>query len=262
MGNAVAADGTLAIQCQSCHGSMSRVGAGTRQGWLDEPACQSCHTGTATHNNGQIRYTTVFDANGQPRVAMDQTFATNPNTPASGHLALSLLDGSRRPPVRGVSRLDARGVPELARQRQRPERWRQGHVGTLVECAPATAASPATVNGGPHGMHPVGQSWVSAHGDAVEGGNASLADCAVCHGADYRGTVLSRAASDRTLTTSFGTRPLWRGFPSGATTATTGRRARTRTRTTRPQRRTGRPRSRPTRPRRSRSSPPTPTVTR
>jgi len=60
MGAAVAADGSMAMQCQSCHGGMRDVGATTRTGWLDEPRCDSCHTGTAVRNNGQIRYTSVF----------------------------------------------------------------------------------------------------------------------------------------------------------------------------------------------------------
>jgi hypothetical protein len=64
-------------------------------------------------------------------------------------------------------------------------------------------------------MHPVGQAWVNAHPDALGGGDATAADCAGCHGADYRGTVLSRAAGDRTLTTEFGTKHLWRGFAVG-----------------------------------------------
>ncbi|MFN2376241.1 MAG: hypothetical protein ABR538_06870, partial [Candidatus Binatia bacterium] len=51
MGGAVATDGTMAMQCQSCHGSMRDVASTTRTGWLDEPTCQGCHTGTATHNN-------------------------------------------------------------------------------------------------------------------------------------------------------------------------------------------------------------------
>ena len=81
MGAAVAADGTLAIQCQDCHGTMSAVAVSNRVGWLNEPVCQSCHTGTATHNNGQIRYTSVFDAQGNLRQAVDQTFATTPDVP-------------------------------------------------------------------------------------------------------------------------------------------------------------------------------------
>ena len=39
---------------------MIDVAAPPRTGWLDEPACQSCHSGTAVHNNGAIRYLSVF----------------------------------------------------------------------------------------------------------------------------------------------------------------------------------------------------------
>ena len=54
MGNAVASDGSMAIQCQNCHGSMADVGRAGRVGWLDEPNCQSCHSGTAVRNSGSI----------------------------------------------------------------------------------------------------------------------------------------------------------------------------------------------------------------
>jgi hypothetical protein len=49
-------------------------------------------------------------------------------------------------------------------------------------------------------MHPVGQSWVSGHPDYAEGNRAQ---CQACHGADSRGTVLSRAQGTRTLTAGF-----------------------------------------------------------
>ena len=62
---------------------------------------------------------------------------------------------------------------------------------------PATPQSPQTVDGGPHGMHPVGAAWVERHPDVAEEGGAQR--CRACHGADYRGTVLSRAKGDRTL---------------------------------------------------------------
>ncbi|HEX7597280.1 MAG TPA: hypothetical protein VF518_03635, partial [Polyangia bacterium] len=44
--------GANAVECQSCHGPMSALAIPTRQGWLNEPACQGCHTGTATSNSG------------------------------------------------------------------------------------------------------------------------------------------------------------------------------------------------------------------
>ena len=84
MGGAIARDGTMAMQCQSCHGGMSAVGSLNRVGWFMEPSCQGCHTGTAMSNNGQIRYTSVFEANGTPRVPLNATFATQPDTPAPG----------------------------------------------------------------------------------------------------------------------------------------------------------------------------------
>ena len=215
MGNAVAPDGTLAIQCQSCHGVMSRVGSSTRQGWLEEPVCQNCHTGTATHNNGQIRYTSVFDVNGEPRVAVDQTFATNPDTPAAGISLYRFSSGHGNLQCEACHGSTHAELPSSHRNDNLQSTALQGHVGTLVECVSCHPSDPTTVSGGPHGMHPVGQSWVDAHPDALDGGNVSIADCAVCHGADFRGTVLSRSASDRTLSTSFGSKFLWRGFEVG-----------------------------------------------
>jgi hypothetical protein len=91
----------------------------------------------------------------------------------------------------------------------------------FVECDSCHGSQPNTVNGGPHGMHPVGKAWVQAHGDAVgEGGNAS--QCTTCHGADYRGTVLSRVKGDRTLSGEFGSKQVWRGFQIGCYTCHRG----------------------------------------
>jgi cytochrome c553 len=45
-------------------------------------------------------------------------------------------------------------------------------------------------------MHPVGAGWVEAHQDQAEG---HLSSCAPCHGADFRGTALSRMFATRTL---------------------------------------------------------------
>jgi hypothetical protein len=93
----------------------------------------------------------------------------------------------------------------------------QGHIGMFVECASCHGSQPNTVNGGPHGIHPVGQAWVQAHGDAVgEGDNAS--QCTACHGADYRGTVLSRVKGNRILSGEFGSKQVWRGFQIGCYT--------------------------------------------
>ncbi len=62
-------------------------------------------------------------------------------------------------------------------------------------------SSSATAAAGPHGMHPIGQGWVSFHHDDIHSDTDHL-KCAVCHGADFRGTVLSRTLGPRTLTAS------------------------------------------------------------
>jgi hypothetical protein len=236
MGNAVAADGSMEIQCQNCHGAMAVVGTAGRKGWLEEPSCQGCHTGTAISNNGQIRFTSVFEPTGQPRVAINPTFATNQNTPdvglsmyrfSSGHggLQCSSCHGSTHAEFPSSHPNDNIANIKL-----------QGHKGVLAECSAChssgtsssgggrtegrrtsgSGSSAATINsatGGPHGMHTVGQQWVSAHPDATE--NSGRARCQACHGVDYRGTVLSRSQADRTLNTEFGQKNFWRGFQIG-----------------------------------------------
>ncbi len=219
MGNAVASDGSLAMQCQSCHGSMSRVGAADRAGWFDEPVCQSCHTGTATHNNGRIRYTSVFSSSGDVRVAVDHTFATDPDTPAPGVSLFRFSTGHGGVQCEGCHGSTHAIYPSSHLNDNLQSIDLQGHVGTLVECATCHGSQPETVSGGPHGMHPVGQSWVGRHEDAAEHDPSA---CRACHGADYRGTVLSRSQADRTLSTEFGTKHFWRGFQIGCYTCHNG----------------------------------------
>ncbi len=82
------------------------------------------------------------------------------------------------------------------------------------------AAEDATVYWNNLGMHPVGQVWVNQHPDAVELGD--LARCPACHGADYRGTAISRTGADRVLHTEFGTKHFWPGFQVGCYTCHIG----------------------------------------
>lgn len=211
MGSAVASDGSRAIQCQSCHGTMSDLRLVTRSGWLDEPSCDDCHTGTATNNNGELRYTSVFDAPGHRRVAVDDTFATTPDVPAApwslyrfstGHGGLQCAachDGTH---AEAPSSQRNDGLKAIALQ---------GHPGVISQCnACHTAGIPPSLAGGPHGMHPIASGWVDHHGDVVEQGG--VAACRTCHGADDRGTVLSRAFTDRSFASDFGVHSFWRGF--------------------------------------------------
>jgi hypothetical protein len=210
MGKAVAPDGSMEMQCQSCHGSISAVGATNRVGWLNEPTCQACHSGDAVSNSGQIRFTSVFGTNGQMRVPANRLFATASNSPAAG---LSLYRYSRGG-HRGLACAACHGsthaeFPTAFRNDNVLSQNLQGHPGMLVECASCHGSSPATTNGGPHGLHPVGQVWQPRHKNASKSGSAT---CQNCHGTDYKGTVLSRMQNDRSIDgEKFGTRAYWRG---------------------------------------------------
>lgn len=201
MGKAVANDGSMSMQCQSCHGSMSQVGSTNRTGWLMEPNCQACHTGTALGNSGQIRYLSVYASNAVVRVPTNALFATNPDTPAPGYslyrfsrghggLACSACHGSTHAEYPTAFRND--NLQSVAIQ---------GHAGVLAECTACHQTSPSTVTGGPHGMHPVGSPWVTSH--TSKAGSA----CRACHGLGYNGTDLSRSFMDRTLRSV----AFWRG---------------------------------------------------
>lgn len=197
MGNAVAEDGSMAIQCQNCHGSMSRVGNRARAGWFDEPTCQQCHTGSATRNGGAIRFTSVFNSDGTPRTAVDPIFATTANTPVSGVSLYRFSAGHGGLQCAACHGSTHAEYPASHANDNLQSIRLQGHVGTVAECnACHTSGVPRTVNGGPHGMHPVGAAWVSDHGDYAENNPGA---CTTCHGADYRGTELSRTFGARTM---------------------------------------------------------------
>ncbi len=213
MGASVAADGTMAMQCQSCHGKMTDVGSSQRTGWLNEPRCDGCHSGTAVKNNGAIRYTSVFQADGTMRQAADATFATNNDTPAAGLSLYRFSTGHGGLQCSACHGSTHAEFPSSHDNDNIQSQTLQGHKGVLAECSACHATTPQTVNGGPHGMHPIGAQWVSSHGSAAEDGRGSA--CRTCHGTDYRGTVLSRSQGDRTFSTGFGTKKFWRGSQIG-----------------------------------------------
>ena len=211
MGSAVAKDGSMEMQCQSCHGQMSTVGASTRTGWLDEPNCQGCHTGTAVVNGGQIRFTSVFDAPGHMRTSGTNTFATTPDAPLAGKSLYRFSTGHGGLLCSACHGSTHAEFPSAGRNDNMQSQQVQGHAGVISDCT-ACHAQPNTVTGGPHGMHPVGQAFVDRHPDIVS--SAGTAQCKACHGTDYKGTVLSRTKGDRALTSKFwtGTRTFYRGF--------------------------------------------------
>jgi len=170
-------------------------------------------------NNGLIRYTSVFDAPGHSRVAVDKTFATSADAPAAGLSLYRFSTGRGGIKCEGCHGSTHAEFPAAHRNNIQSIQH-QGHVGMLAECTTCHGSQPNTVTGGPHGMHPVGQSWVNAHADAVEAGGSAA--CRSCHGADDRGTVLSRAKADRLLSTPFGAKYFWRGYQVGCYTCHLG----------------------------------------
>jgi cytochrome c553 len=85
----------------------------------------------------------------------------------------------------------------------------QGYVAKVTECSVCHTSVPVTPNGGPHGVHTIGQAWVGGHQDYAQG---HLQACAYCHGADFRGTPLSVAKVARTFNVEDGGS---KTFPSG-----------------------------------------------
>jgi hypothetical protein len=207
MGAAVAPDGSAAMQCQSCHGTMSQVGAADRTGWLDEPNCGSCHTGTATQNRGELRYDSVFDeTTGLECEPLLPIFASNPDTPAEGISLYRFSKGHGDLQCSACHGSTHAIYPSAHRNDNLQNTAAQGHAGTRSDCTSChamPAINSATASGGPHGMHPTGTDWIAEHKEYGENNNS----CLGCHGADMRGTPLSRSFSDQTLTFNTGSTP-------------------------------------------------------
>lgn len=218
MGGAVAKDGSMEMQCQSCHGNMSQVGAANRVGWFMEPNCQSCHTGTAASNNGQIRYVSSFETNGAMRVATNLTFATQANQPAPGISLFRFSAGHGGLQCEACHGSTHAEFPSTHRNDNLRNLGAQGHAGMMIECTACHGtmnANATNAAAGPHGMHPLGQTWINNHPDLIGSGAVTRAQCQACHGTNYRGSVLGKAQTTRTVTSKFGTRTYWRGQQVG-----------------------------------------------
>lgn len=218
MGAAIASDGSMAMQCQNCHGNMSRVGDATRVGWLQQPSCQNCHTGTAVQNAGLIRYTSAYTQAGVLRPAVNPIFATNPNQPAAGFDLYRFSTGHGGLYCEACHGATHAEYPSSHRNDNLQSVQVQGHAGVVSECT-VCHNTPAQGLGGPHGLHPLGATWVSEHHDFAEGNGAA---CQACHGANYRGGVLSASQSDWTSSSRYGTKRFWRGFRIGCYTCHNG----------------------------------------
>ena len=197
MGNAKNPDGSNAIDCQSCHGNMSLVGKAGREGWLEEPNCQACHD-TTSSSGSFTRYTSVFSTGTTARTIQDASgrFATNANTPASGISLYRFSKGHGNLQCEACHGSTHAEYPSSHANDNVQSLALQGHIGTIAECSVCHSTVPTTTTGGPHGLHTVGQSWVSQHGNVAEH-NATA--CAVCHGSDYKGGFLSKTSMARSF---------------------------------------------------------------
>lgn len=199
MGNAKKADGTNAIDCQSCHGPMSNVGKSGREGWLDQPNCQQCHDRNGSTSANFVRFNSVFASGTTLRTIVDTKFATNANTPASGISLYRFSKGHGNLQCESCHGSTHAIYPSSHANDNVQSLEIQGHTGTVAECTTCHTTVPSGTSNflkGPHGMHVVGQAAVSAHQNAAE---SNSANCKACHGSDYRGSVLSKTWTARTL---------------------------------------------------------------
>lgn len=195
MGNATNPDGTAAMGCQSCHGNMTNVGNPARVGWLDEPTCQACHFGGK-------RTLSAVDAAGNPIVVTDTRFATNPNVPAAGFSLFRFSKGHGGLQCEACHGPTHAEYPSSHANDNVQSIALQGYAGTIRECSACHASVPLSLKGGPHGMHTIGATWVDKHGDLVE--TSGAAQCAYCHGSDYRGSPLAEIKATRAFKTKSG----------------------------------------------------------
>ena len=185
--------------------------------WATVPACQSCHTGDALdnmglHDNQVIRakdgirllqaYRTNDTLKATPISSTNKRFAENESngnrvlyrfSKGHGGLLCEACHGSTHAewPVQPESGAYVANDNMAAIQLQ-------GHTGKIIECSACHTETLPTSLDGPHGMHPVGATRFA------NGGHESLAErsgnsCRACHGVNGEGTVLSMAATARSL---------------------------------------------------------------
>ncbi len=205
MGKAVDAKGDSLMSCQSCHGNMVAVGNKARQGWYNEPTCESCHNSAAPNK----RAISGVGANGVAITPTDHTFATNANAPVTGLNLYRFSTGHGGLQCEACHGATHAEYPSSHKDDNTQSVAIQGHVGTLAECTACHTTVPTTVNGGPHGMHTTGNAWVKSHEDANKNGTPS---CTYCHGTTSAGTPLSAIKVAKTINAGeFGTK----NWPAG-----------------------------------------------
>ena len=215
---------TAGLVCNDCHGDLLSVGGvfpltdgsgdanNIRIPWVNEPKCGSCHTGNGSDDVLTVAFN-PDDKAATPLPAASSRFAENPGT-----LYRNSLDSHA-----GIPCEACHGSTHAIWPNKNPNHndnieaiQLQGYAGTIRECSVCHSASfnvTKSPNGnglkGPHGMHPVNDPlWIKGgdnwHGDYSEDSNKAKRQggtdlCAACHGADHKGTRLSKVPVDREL---------------------------------------------------------------
>jgi len=199
MGNPVDSTGKHAMECQSCHGSMATVGKASREGWFDMPTCQSCH------HDGK-RETVAINADGTFKTWNDTKFASNPNTPSAGWTLYRFSTGHGNlqcEACHNSTHAEYTNVPSASNNQVNDNLQAikaQGYAAAIRECTVCHTSMPGSSNGGPHGLHRLGQSWVNGH----EG--VSKSTCAYCHGTTSSGSPLAVMKTAKTFTIEHGSK--------------------------------------------------------
>lgn len=189
------------VACYNCHGNLSRVGMASRTGWLDEPNCQMCHQNGATYSTAFT--STNIGPTGTQRTSTDTTFATNPNVPMAPFSLYRFSQGHGSTECSGCHGSQHAEYPTNQPNDNVYSANLQGYAGRLTECTVCHGTALATTNnGGPHGMHTVGQAWVSGHESYASGGGYTA--CAYCHGSTYQGSSRSQLLTTKTFTVDNG----------------------------------------------------------
>jgi uncharacterized protein (TIGR03437 family) len=207
MSHSVSANGTTQIQCQSCHGNLTALANPSRRGYIDLPNCQACHT-----TKSPYRLTSALDSSGNLIQNSDTTFATSANAlfnASTGHggLQCSACHGAAHGEFQSSQTNDNYQSVDL-----------QGNAGVIGNCTACHQSGISSTNGGPHGLHSVGATWVSQHTSAAR----NTSTCSPCHGSSFQGTVLSRSLTTQTLNTSFGNIAMFPGYQIGCYTCHSG----------------------------------------
>jgi len=197
MGNAVNSSNKHTMECQSCHGSMLTVANASRDGWFDMPTCQSCH------HDGK-RETVAINTDGTFKAWADTRFASNPDTPALGVSLFRFSTGHGKlqcEACHNSTHAEYTNLPS-ANGNQVNDNLQainaQGYAAAIRECTVCHATMPNSINGGPHGMHQIGQSWVSKHEGALD--SVTKNSCYYCHGTTSSGSPLAVMKTTKTLT--------------------------------------------------------------